>query len=81
MFVFSTKLRKSVNIKKHFISPSGGQGAMNDDLESNISEKLLRTNLMELLGGKGSPPAPRGGAKNLFSDFESFTEGEIKAPP
>ena len=26
---------------------------MNDDLESNISEKLLRTNLMELLGGKG----------------------------
>lgn len=26
---------------------------MNDDLESNISEKLHRTNLMELLGGKG----------------------------
>ena len=26
---------------------------MNDNLESNISEKLLRTNLMELLGGKG----------------------------
>jgi multidrug efflux pump subunit AcrA (membrane-fusion protein) len=66
---------------------------MNDDLESNISEKLLRTNLMELLGGKGMdntsellkqvtivpPEPPLNSNKNDWNDSNNNRMPELRS--